>query len=486
MDSYLVELEAELCRKSLAEFVKRSWSVIEPTTELVWNWHLDAICEHVQALLEGRIEKKNLVINVPPGSMKSRIVSVCAPCWMWTRRPAWKAIFASGSLEVALRDAMFCRILIDSQWYRDTFKPKWKISTNRKGLDSYYNTERGSRRAVTTGASITGERADALFIDDPIDAKKAYSDAERLSSITWYDQAFSSRLNDMSTGTRCLIMQRLHEEDLTGHLLKSNQWEHLMIPAEFEQKRRSTTCLNWTDPRTEEGDCFFPQRYTKRVLAEALYTLGSRGFSGQFQQRPTPLEGGIIKRKWLRYYGADPQTMKFEQLIQSWDFTFKDTDGSDYVVGQVWGRIGCEMYLCDQIRAKMDFPASIAAIRALTAKWPKAYLKLVEDKANGPAVISTLKKEISGLVAYEPLGSKDARAHSVSPSFEAGNVLLPESAPWLSDYVEELVAFSGEGSTVHDDQIDATTAAVNRLTRFPSGLQDFYGEAAQPKQSEGE
>lgn len=482
MDLNLQSLNAALCRRSLAEFVDQSWEVIEPSTPLIWNWHLDAICEHVQALLTGKIEKNNLVINVPPGSMKSRIVSVCAPAWMWTWKPTWRAIFASASGTVAMRDAMFCRALVDSRWYRDTFKPKWGFKYDQRGREIYYNTAGGYRRATTTGARITGERADATFIDDPLDASEANSEAARLNSIEWHDQAFSNRLNSLITGTRCLIMQRLHDQDLSGHVLATGQWEHLEIPQEFEPSRRKTTSIGWTDPRTDEGALMFALRFPEKVLVGERTRLGTRGYNGQHQQRPVPLEGGIIKRAWLKYYAGDPLTMTFDQVIQSWDFTFKDTNDSDYVVGQVWGRIGAMFYLLDQVRDKMAFPASIASIRALSAKWPKAYLKLVEDKANGPAVISTLRQEIHGLVAFEPLGTKDARAHSVSPTFESGNVLLPQSAPWLSDWVEEIVGFSGEGSTVHDDQVDAMTAALNRLRRFPSGVQDFYGEAAQPKQ----
>lgn len=478
------DLVASICRDSLAEFTKRSWSVLEPNTPLVWNWHLQALCDHVQALLQHRIPKNNLVVNVPPGSAKSRVVSVNAPAWTWTWNPTWRGIFASASGTVSTRDAKYCSDLVDSDWYKELFGVRLY---RQRGTELFYNTAGGFRRATTTGARITGERGDGTFIDDPLDAAEANSEAARLSSIAWHDQAFSNRLNSLVTGTRCLIMQRLHDQDLSGHVLATGQWEHLEIPQEFEPQRRKTTCLGWTDPRTVEGELMFPARFPEEVLKAERVRLGTRGYHGQHQQRPAPLEGGIIKRKWLKYYGWNPleALAKFEQIIQSWDLTFKETSDSDFVVGQVWGRIGGDFYLLDQVRDRMDFPATIAAIRAFVAKWPRAYLKLVEDKANGPAVIATLKHEIHGLVAYEPIGSKDARAHSAAPTFEAGNVYIPEpsspwlSKPWVNDYVEELVAFSGEGSTVHDDQIDATTAAIHRLRQFPTGLMDYYREAAE-------
>lgn len=482
--AYRLELEASICRDSLAEFFKRAWPILEPNVQLKWNWHLQAICDHVQALLQHRIAKNKLIVNVPPRSAKSTIVSVCAHTWVWTWNPTWRAIFASGNEKVLNRDSLLSRKVMASDWYRNTFKPSWTFSRRQDGVELYANTAGGSRRSVTTGARITGEGGEATFIDDPIDAQYANSEAHRLACLEWHDQAYSTRLNDPATGTCCLIMQRLHDQDLSGHLLATGLWEHLEIPQEFEPQRRKTTCLGWTDPRTVEGELMFPERFPEHWLAAQRIGLGTRGYAGQHQQRPTPLEGGIIKRAWLKYYSTDPLELvkSMDQALQSWDFTFKETDGSDYVVGQVWGRKGANKYLLDQVRAKMEFPAMLAAVRALSKKWPRAYAKLVEDKANGPAVISSLKDELSGLIPVEPQGSKDARLHSCSPEYEAGNVFLPENAPWLNDHVEELVAFSGEGSTVHDDQIDASTQALIRFRQHPTGLDDFYAEAAAANQ----
>jgi predicted phage terminase large subunit-like protein len=480
MSHDLNKLEASICRDSLSEFFKRSWPVLEPSTPLVWNWHLEVICNHVQALLEKRIggdSRHNLVINVPPGSAKSRIVSVCAPAWIWTKNPTWRGIFASASGTVSTRDAKLCSDLVDSEWYQARFAGVQLY--RQRGTEIFYNRKGGWRRATTTGARITGERADGTFIDDPLDAAEANSEAARLSSIEWHDQAFSNRLNDLRHGTRCLIMQRLHDLDLSGHVLATGLWEHLEIPQEFEPQRRKTTCLGWTDPRSVEGQLMFEERFPKEVLDGERKRLGTRGYNGQHQQRPAPLEGGIVKRAWLRYYTFDPQTATFDQVILSFDMNFKDGVESDYVVGQVWGRRGSDFYLLDQVRAVMDFVSTLQAVRSLSKKWPKAYWKLIEDKANGPAVINMLKHEIHGIIPIEPQGSKDSRLHSVSPLFEAGNVHLPQGAPWLSDYVEELVAFSTEGSTVHDDQIDSTTQALIRLRNFPRGIQQFYAEGAE-------
>jgi predicted phage terminase large subunit-like protein len=476
MNDYKLQLEASICRDSLAKFFRRSWHVLEPNTPLVWNWHLQAICDHVQALLEHRLSKNNLIINVPPGSSKSRIVSVCVPAWMWTKNPHWRAIFASASGNVSTRDAKYTRDLVTSDWYVKRFCKGWRIPNSQRGTEIFYNTKGGYRRATTTGAGITGERADATFIDDPIDAANADSAVLRMSSIQWHDQAFSSRLNNLVTGTRCLIMQRLHEQDLSGHLLATGLWEHLMIPTEFEEARRCTTSLPWTDPRIVEGELMDKVRVPPAERDRQKLILRARGYAGQHQQRPAAPEGGIIKRTWLKYYGFDPRATKWDQVLMSWDLAFEDTAKADYVVGQVWGRRDADLYLLDQVRDVMDFPATIQAFRALCTKWPKAYWKLVEKKANGPALIQSLRKEIRGIIPVEPQGSKDSRLNSVSADFESGNVYLPEKAPWISDYVEELVNYTTEGSTTHDDQIDSTTQALIRFKSHPRGIELFYSE----------
>jgi predicted phage terminase large subunit-like protein len=184
-------------------------------------------------------------------------------------------------------------------------------------------------------------------------------------------------------------------------------------------------------------------------------------WSALYQQRPTAQEGGTIKRVWLnQFYKALPD--KMDEYIQSWDLTFKETKGTDFVVGQVWGRKGASFYLVDQVRDRMDFPTTCTAIQSMTSKHPRAYSKLVEDKANGPAVISSMKQKVTGLIPIEPNGSKEARASAVSPLFEAGNIWLPDPSikPWVHDYIEELCTFP---NGMHDDQVDATTQALNRL-----------------------
>ncbi len=208
-------------RISLREFVRACWHIIEPNTRLAWSWALDAMCDHVEALLTGKLGKTNLIITVPPGAMKSTIVSVATPAWQWINRPQWRAIHASGNFQVSVRDSLRCRAILDSAWYRNRFGISWQFASDQN-LKSYYaNSASGFRSAVSSGSKITGSRADSLFVDDALDAADAYSDNARTTVIDWWRQAFANRLNDAQTGTRCIIQQRLHPEDLVGWILAS-------------------------------------------------------------------------------------------------------------------------------------------------------------------------------------------------------------------------------------------------------------------------
>jgi predicted phage terminase large subunit-like protein len=254
-------------------------------------------------------------------------------------------------------------------------------------------------------------------------------------------------------------MQRLHTDDLAGHVLRQGGWEHLCIPQEFE-KAQPPTALGWVDPRTEPEELMFPERFSLEVLEQEKKALGSYGYAGQHQQRPAPADGGHFKRSWWQYYKVAPDD--FDMVIQSWDCTFKDSKKSDFVVGQAWGKRGAQFYLLDQVRDRMDINATIAAIRALSAKYPNSTAKLIEDKANGSAVISLLNREIPGLIAIEPEGGKLVRAVAIAPYVEAGNVFLPDPniASWVGDYVGEFATFPN-GS--FDDQCDSTSQAINWL-----------------------
>jgi predicted phage terminase large subunit-like protein len=454
---------AMLACRQLSWFVRAAWPILEPGTPLVWSWHLDALCDHLQAVFEGRI--RLLLVNIPPGHMKSLIASVFWPAWMWARKPTHRFLFASygASPSPALRDSVKCRTLIESDWYRQHFSHHWRMADDQNAKGYFRNTLQGERLSLHVGSG-TGFRGEGMLVDDPIKAADAHSKVKRAETIRWWDETMSSRLNDMETGWRVVIMQRLHEEDLSGHVLRQGGYEHLCLPAEFDPKRRSRTSIGWEDPRSRAGELLFPAKFSAPVLARARIELGSNGFAGQYQQVPVGDTGNVFQAEWFRRYRAPPAS--FDELLQSWDLTFKATKGTDFVAGQVWGRKDTSYYLLDRVCDHMSYMQARQAMRDLSAKWPKTSAKLVEDKANGPAIIDDLRNVLSGLVPVHPEGSKIARAHAVSPLVEAGNVFIPEPdvAPWVHDWLQQVAHFP---HAENDDEVDAMTQALRRFQATP-------------------
>lgn len=464
----------------LAGFVRAAWRVVEPETPLIWNWHLEAITSHVQALLEGRLAKRNLLILVPPGFAKSTVVSVCAPAWRWITRPAWRSIFASGNPAVATRDSMKCRNVIESAWYRRTFGITWSLADDANLKQRYNNTATGFRVALSSEARVTGDRADALFIDDPVDADDAYSEIARNGVNNWYDQAFANRLNDLRTGTRVIIMQRLHPEDLAGHVLETeaDAWETLIIPQEFETSRRYTTSLGWTDPRTEEGELAFPERFPADVIKTERLRLGESGFAGQHQQRPFAAEGEVFKRGCLQLWPAGADLPKFSSVLVSLDTAFKTKEESDYSVGFALGKFDKGVMLLERVRGRFSYPALKQIAIEWASRWrPSAVL--VEDAASGQSLIQDLKENTAlPVVAVRPDGDKLTRAHTIVPTWEANRIYAIEGAAWLSEFLEELHAFP---KSPHDDQVDAFVQGVRHCFHHTgkTGMLEYYRREAE-------
>lgn len=469
MEQELRELEEKRrkAQSSLKEFVTQAWPVLEPVTPLVWNWHLDLLCEYLVQARQRDITR--LIINVPPRTMKSTLVTVCWPVWWWVTEPATRFMMVSYADELAVDHSVFRRNLIQSEWFQERWNDKFKLAKDQNLKTQYENSQRGRMMATSIFGSATGKGGDVLIVDDPQNPKKAFSDVEREIVNKNFDATFRTRLNDPSKGVIVIVMQRLHERDLTGHLLakEPRAWKQVSLPAIAEQ--RQVVRFPFGRKRVRKpGDLLWKERLPQPVLDQLKVAMGSWAFAGQYQQSPAPLEGGTVKYDWLKFYRELPA--RFDHVLQSWDCSFKESKDSDYVVGQVWGRAAtqsaagrsAQYYLLDQVRGRMDFVGTKNAIRAMSAKYPQAVTKLVEDKANGPAVISALKAEVDGLIAVNPEGGKESRMNSVSALFEAGNVFLPEAAraPWIHDYMHELCTFP---KAAHDDQVDATSQALVRL-----------------------
>jgi predicted phage terminase large subunit-like protein len=492
----LDEIDAELASRSLREFVKQAWVIVEPSTPFVPGWHIDAIIDHLEAVTKGQI--RNLLINVPPRHMKSLLVSVFWPSWEWIRFPERRWLYSSYGAQLTIRDSVKCRRLIESSWYQQRWGDRYSLTSDQNTKGRFDNNRTGYRLSTSVGGAATGEGGDRVVCDDPHNVQEAESDAVRKATLDWFDVVMSTRLNDPKSAARVVVMQRCHQQDLSGHLLEQGGWEHLCLPAEYEGSRQATA-IDWCDPRTEHHELLWPERFGREEIDSLKRSLGSYGAAGQLQQRPSPAEGGLLKRHWFRFWqppGANlpPVTVRMsdgtyqsivasaigrvEEEIQSWDCAFKDLLTSDYVVGQVWGRLGSSFLLLDQVRGKMDCPATVSAVRALSQTWPSTIAKLIEDKANGSAVIQMLSHEIPGILPVNPEGGKVARAAAVSPLIEAGNIYLPhpQFMPWVNDFIEECAAFP---NGAHDDQVDAMTQALLRWHMIPQETYVIYNEPYQ-------
>lgn len=475
-------------RMPFHEYIPKAWQVLEPKTVFKPNWHIDAMADHLEAVIDGQI--RNLIINIPPRCMKSLSVSVFFPTWVWTWAPHIRWMFSSYAEPLSIRDSVKCRRLIQSPWYQRNWGSVFAITSDQNQKIRFENDEFGFRVATSVGGLATGEGADTLVVDDPHKVKDIISDPKRLEAITWWKQTMSTRLNDPSTGHKIIIMQRLHDRDLTGEILHDmledgEEYEQLVIPMEWEGEDRSFTSLGFTDPRTEFGELMWPDRYDRTSVNVLKTTLGSYDYSGQMQQNPSPFVGGMFKkynwRFWypihlkddkvprLRSYPNEdgdpvyiqqaPIPLKMDRYFQSWDLSFKGEVTSDDVAGHLWGKAGANLFLLHRVTKKMDIIQTIASIMWMTNLEPRAVGKYVENKANGPAVITLLKNKVPGLILVEPMGSKVERGLSAVPMHEAGNIWLPHPAlhPWVSDFIETAAKFP---ATDDDHDIDALTQAV--------------------------
>lgn len=475
--AYLELLEEKARRqaeRSLSAFIRQAWSIVEPAAPFRDNWHIDAIAEHLEAISRGELQ--NLLINVPPGCMKSYLVSVFWPAWEWTQRPHLRYLCASFDQGLSNRDAKRVRDLVTSPWYQARW-PDVRLEPDQNQKQRYNTTAGGWRIATTVRGSGLGEHPHRKIVDDPHNTKEVTSDVERQTALDFFDQTLSTRGAALGAAT-VVIMQRLHERDLSGHILDGPvKFEHLCLPMRFEPARRASTSTGWSDPRQAAGELLWPAQFPDPMVTILEQKLGSYGAAGQLQQRPAPAEGGIIKRHWWKYYAPDTR-LSFDRLVISWDTALKGKQLSDFSVGQVWGAKGANRYLLRSARGRWEFVELRQQVRDLY-RWtrethPETQVTvLIENTAAGPDVIASLRHEIPGVVAIKPKGDKVQRTYAVTPAIEAGNVFLPGAASadqtscdpnltpaFVQDFLVECAAFPNAD---RDDQVDACTQALLRL-----------------------
>lgn len=454
--------KGELAARNFRYFVQQAWPILEPTTPYVEGIHHAAMCEHLQAVTDGQIRK--LIINTPPRFGKSIIVSIFWPMWVWIRYPESRFLCTSFSTNLAWDFSIKAQKVIKSEWYQQNWGDI--IQLDRETIEVFDNTRSGSRRccayqnAMGFGASGHG----ALILDDPHNVSEVLSDEVRAKDLQIYDQGLSNRIS--AGASIILVCQRLHQDDLTGHLLERNLgFDHLVLPNEYDSFTHKVTSIGWSDPRAEQGDgaLLWPQIFDEKATEERKLSLGSLAYQGQYQQQPVAKTGGMVNPDWFREWNQHNLPTEWDEHVISCDLSFKGGKQNDYVVFQYWARSKAEFYLIDQYRKQMDFVQTVDAFQMFCAKYPHVTTKLIEDKANGPAIISMLRKVVSGIIAVDPgKNSKESRLSAVSPMIEAGNVYIPEKATWKEDFLKEVMLFP---RAKNDDVVDAMTQALLKMEK---------------------
>lgn len=470
--------------------------MVEPSTPLQWGWHLDAMCEHLEAVTRHQI--RNLVITVPPGCTKSILVAVMWPAWVWAIDPSVRWLFASNEGDLATRDSLACRYVLTSDWYRENF-PFVRLVGDQNVKTWYQTSRRGHRQAVTVASKVTGKKGDVLVVDDPNDAQKVESEADRKAVVSWWKDAFFDRVNDFRTGRRVVIGQRTHVGDLIGFIKASGGFEELCIPEEFEPNRRTVTSLGWTDPRQAEGELLRPDRFGPEQVAEAKKRLGTIGYRGKHQQEPLTLEGYRFKAAWFeRRWRRDPDSpdhiileddrgpYRFH-LTRADRFATADPAASaktsaDYTVISVWtGTPRGDLIWLDCAFGQLEIPDQP---KLLEEVWQKHRYKSIgiEAVAANRAMFQIAQRMQLNALPLDPKGlDKLSHAQGALVLAEGGGVWLPaaDAAPGfpLDQVLTQLLQFTGTPEDDHDDIVDTLSYAADlrkRVVSLPGAAPGVY------------
>ncbi len=436
---------------SLRGFINEFWHILEPATRFEGNWHIDAICDHLVAMTHKQITR--LVINVPPGHMKSLLCCVFWTPWAWSEIDAsTRWLFSSYDATLSTRDSLKSRRIIQSYEYQSRYKDRFTLSGDQNLKTYFENSRTGFRMSTSVKGSGTGNRANFIVCDDPHKVTEAESDAVREGAVNWWSTEMSNRGSAKDSGY-LVIQQRVHYLDVAGWC-KEHGYEYLVLPSEFEGQQ-SYTFLNFQDPRKEDGELLWPERFPQSTLDEQKESLGSYGYAGQHQQRPVPREGGMAKLSWFNFYQELPQV--FDQIVLSIDSAYKPKQINDPWSVQVWGMIKNRYYLIHRYRKRCLYPEGKRLVINSVAEF-QANTALIEDKSSGQALIPDLREEIPTIkiIPIEPEADKVTRFSTVTPIIEAGRVWLPDPKlkPWVNDYLLEILTFP---LGVHDDDVDGTS-----------------------------
>ena len=484
------------CEESLYEFLRNAWKYVDAST---WcdGWPIEAVAEHLQAVVDGDI--KRLIVNIPPRMGKSTITSVAFPAWTWaqehrspTSGPGVQFLMASYANQLVLRDSVKCRRLIESPWYQRLWGDRFSLNSDQNTKSRFSNDQGGERLITSVGAAVTGEGGSIIVVDDPNSASEAFSDATIESTIEWWDGTMSTRLNDQKTGAYVIIQQRLAENDLTGYIMEKDvgEWTHLCLPMKYEADRAFKTNIGWEDPRTEEGELLWPDRFGPKEVTNLERSLGPFMAAGQLQQRPEPAGGGVIKREWWQLW-EDRAYPPMDFIVASLDTAYTIKTNNDYSALTVWGVFsdddravasrfldgeGRPMYIDRHYNSgvakvmlmyawqeRLEFHDLVEKV-AKTCKSLKVDKLLVENKAAGISVAQELRRlygnEGFAVQLSDPKSmDKLARLYSVQHLFAEKMIFAPDKE-WAEQVITQVGQFP-KGK--HDDLVDTVSMSIRHL-----------------------
>ena len=453
-------LLAAILGTDLYSFVQASFPIVSGGGRFLPNWHVEAICHELSRVVKG--ETKRLVITVPPRSLKSICASVCLPAFILGHDPARRIICVSYSEGLARKHANDCRALMRSGLYRGVF-PATRISAAKDTETEVMTTARGSRLATSVGGTLTGRGGNLVIIDDPLKPQEAQSQSARDSLKQWYSNTLLSRLDHKTEGSIIVVMQRLHPDDLVGHLLEQQGWRHLNLPAIAEEE----TIIRLSPTRSFRrriGGLLHPERESQTALDELKASMGSMEFSAQYQQAPVPAGGNLIKWSWFRFYDQPPTPLPGDKVIISWDTALSSSQLADYSACVVLLVRHRSIYILDVIRARLEYPDLKRTVLENYDRWnqiaPSCVL-VIEKKGSGLSLIQDLRRDDIYAIGITPDGDKIMRMAAQTAVIEAGAVHLPTQAHWLEEFKKELLSFP---ASKHDDQIDALSQALQRAS----------------------
>ena len=459
-------LIADHFENNFCDFARKACAVLEPNHKLTWSWHLDYLCEML-TLVKGR-QLLRLIINVPPRTLKSTLITIVFPVWLWINEPQHRFMAASYSLALSAEHSLLRRNLLQSAWFRKLWGDRFQMSEDCNQIGNFMNDHGGQMLATSIGGTVMGRGCDTAILDDPLSADQALSNAERSKANNWIHSTLRTRLNDPASGTIILVMQRLHELDPTGFLLEqeSGIWTLVRVPLVAEEDERWIFPISHRVVHRRCGEILQPERFKPNIVDQLR--VNRLVFASQYQQRPAPADGNLIKRSEVQYYGGvDPVTgqtdeklpEKFDLKVISVDCAFKNLPSSDFVAIMVIGVKGRKRFVLNVVNQHLDAAGTEEEIRRQRQLY-QAWIVLIEDKANGPAIIQRLKVNVPGVIEINPRGGKIGRMQAAAVEWQARDWVLNRRAPYTQALIEQITTFP---NSRYDDMCDAMSQAASWL-----------------------